>query len=127
MEVHLQRLYGADWQDEIARTAGGPTGRLVTNSSPSLHTRSQSLTSPIRTMPLSPLAGNGGNALDSLAASKPALPAGVDAPQLLSHIEAVRALVVGMERRLLERAADLEARETAVRAEGKAALLVATA
>ena len=95
-EAFLFRLYGPDWEDEIARSAGTPP--VVSRTLPS---------APMAPSSSSTLLGvDGASASPSPAA---ALPPGLDASTLLRHIDGVHSLVDSLQRQLKLRETELDA------------------
>ena len=95
-EAFLFRLYGPDWEDEIARSAGTPPVVSRTSSS----------------VPIAPSGSSSLLGVDGVSASPSsaaALPPGLDASTLLRHIDGVHSLVDSLQRQLKLRETELDA------------------
>jgi hypothetical protein len=129
MQAHLQRLYGDDWESQLAATTGGnrsPTrvpggGGTMRRTSSTFAISALGGGLPPSISPPKPLSRELGSSDDSVHAAGTTV-AGmanmgvmdgqqIDPNKLLGHLECVRLLVQGMERRLIERAAELDDKE----------------
>jgi hypothetical protein len=125
MQVHLQRLYGEDWESQLASTAGGnrsPTRGVRRSSSNLVAAMLGSIPPSVSQPPPQPPLREEGRSVDDqtpvAAINANASTDGlqqqqqhIDPHKLLGHLECVRLLVQGMERRLIERGAELDEKE----------------